>query len=60
MPGIKDTEADPKDKVQVVNLLHRAEMAGRRNAFREVVPLLEQVIAMEPTFRSPTCSWAPL
>src|SRR5450631_2507125 len=26
MPGIKESGADPKDKVEVVNLLHRAEM----------------------------------
>jgi arylsulfatase A-like enzyme/Flp pilus assembly protein TadD len=48
MPGIKDTGADPKDKVQVVNLLHRAEMAKEDMRFAEAVPLLEQVIALEP------------
>jgi tetratricopeptide (TPR) repeat protein len=48
MPGIKDTGADPKDKVQVVNLLHRAEMAKEDTRFAEAVPLLEQVIALEP------------
>ena len=49
MPGIKDTGADPKDKVQVVNLLHRAEMEKEEGHFQEAVPLLEQVIALEPT-----------
>jgi choline-sulfatase len=49
MPGIKDTGADPKDKVQVVNLLHRAEMAKEDTRFAEAVPLLEQVIALEPS-----------
>jgi arylsulfatase A-like enzyme/Tfp pilus assembly protein PilF len=48
MPGIKDTGADPKDKVEIVNLLHRAEMAKEDMRFREAVPLLEQVIAEEP------------
>ena len=48
MPGIKDTGADPKDKVEVVNLLHRAEMFKEDMHFQEAVPLLEQVIALEP------------
>ena len=48
MPGIKDTGADPKDKVEVVNLLHRAEMAKEEMRFAEAVPLLQQVIALEP------------
>jgi arylsulfatase A-like enzyme/Flp pilus assembly protein TadD len=48
MPGIKDTGADPKDKIEVVNLLHRAEMAKEDMRFAEAVPLLEQVIALEP------------
>jgi len=48
MPGIKETGADPKDKVEVVNLLHRAEMAKEDMRFQEAVPLLEQVIALEP------------
>src|SRR6202165_4416891 len=48
MPGIKDTGADPKDKVEVVNLLHRAEMFKEEMNFAEAVPLLERVIALEP------------
>jgi arylsulfatase A-like enzyme/cytochrome c-type biogenesis protein CcmH/NrfG len=48
MPGIKETGADPKDKVEVVNLLHRAEMAKEDMRFEEAVPLLEQVITLEP------------
>jgi tetratricopeptide (TPR) repeat protein len=46
--GIKDTGADPKDKVEVVNLLHRAEMFKEDMHFAEAVPLLEQVVALEP------------
>jgi choline-sulfatase len=49
MPGIRDTGADPKDKVEVVNLLHRAEMFKEDMHFAEAVPLLEQVIALEPS-----------
>ena len=48
MPGIKETDADPKDKVEVVNLLHRAEMAKEESRFAEAVPLFEKVIALEP------------
>jgi choline-sulfatase len=48
MPGIKDTGADPKDKVEVVNLLHRAEMAKEQMRFEEAAPLFEQVIKLEP------------
>jgi choline-sulfatase len=48
MPGIKETGADPKDRVEVVNLLHRAEMAKEDMRFEEAVPLLEQVITLEP------------
>jgi choline-sulfatase len=48
MPGIKETGADPKDRVEVVNLLHRAEMAKEDMRFKEALPLLEQVIALEP------------
>jgi tetratricopeptide (TPR) repeat protein len=49
MPGVKETGADPKDKVEVVNLLHAAEIDKEEMRFREAIPLLEQVIAKEPT-----------
>jgi choline-sulfatase len=48
MPGIKDSGADPKDRIDVVNLLHRAEMAKEDMRFHEAIPLLERVIALEP------------
>jgi len=48
MPGIKETGSDPKDKIEVVNLLHHAEMAKEELHFEEAVPLLQQVIAKEP------------
>lgn len=46
--GIKDTGADPKDKVEVVNLMHQAEMCKEEMLFQEAVPLLERVITLEP------------
>jgi choline-sulfatase len=49
MPGVKETGADPKDKVRVVNLLHSAEMFKEEGHFQEAVPLLEQTIALEPS-----------
>lgn len=49
MPGIKETGADPKDKVEIVNLLHAAEIDKEEMRFREAIPLLEQVIAKEPS-----------
>ncbi len=49
MPGIKETGADPKDKAEVANLLHRAEMLKEGDHFREAVPLFEKVIALEPS-----------
>ena len=48
MPGIKDTGADPKEKIVVVNLLHRAEMLAEGLHYEEAAPLLEQVISREP------------
>jgi choline-sulfatase len=48
MLGIKDSGADPKDKVEVVNLLHQAEMLKEDMRFDEAVPLLERVITLEP------------
>jgi len=49
MAGIKETGADPKDKAEIVNLLHRAEMLKEENNFQEAVPLFERVIALEPS-----------
>ncbi len=48
MPGIKETDADPKDKIEVVNLLHRAEMLAEGLRYQDAVPLLEQAVAKEP------------
>ena len=48
MPGIKDTGADPKDRVEVVNLLHRAEMLKEGGTSAQSVPLLEKASQLEP------------
>lgn len=48
MPGIKDTGADPKDRVEVVNLLHSAEMLKEGGEFAKAVPLLEKASQQEP------------
>jgi len=46
--GIQNSGADPKDKVEVVNLLHQAEIDKDEMRFQEAVPLLEKVIVLEP------------
>ncbi|MGA7293068.1 MAG: sulfatase-like hydrolase/transferase [Terriglobales bacterium] len=48
MPGIKDTGADPKDKIEIVNLMHRAEMFKEEMRYQDAAPVLEQVIALDP------------
>ncbi|MFY9562230.1 MAG: sulfatase-like hydrolase/transferase [Terriglobales bacterium] len=47
LPGVMDTGADPKDKIEIVNLLHRAELLEENSQFAEAVPLLEGAIAKE-------------
>jgi len=47
LPGVKDTGADPKDKIEIVNLLHRAELLEENSQFAEAVPVLEEAIAKE-------------
>jgi arylsulfatase A-like enzyme/Flp pilus assembly protein TadD len=49
MPGSKDTGADPKDKIEIANSLHRVELLKEEMRFQEEVPLLERVIAKEPS-----------
>ena len=44
----KDQGADPKDKIETANLIHRANMLLEDGHFREAVPLLQQLIAKEP------------
>jgi len=46
-PGITDTKADPKDKIEIANLLHDAILAVEANQFQEAIPRLEHVIATD-------------
>jgi tetratricopeptide (TPR) repeat protein len=46
-PGVKDTGADPKDKVEIVNLLHDAILYVEDTRYEEAVPLLQKVLATE-------------
>ncbi len=47
LPGVKNSGADPKEKIEIVNLLHQAELLEENSEFAEAVPLLEQAIARE-------------
>lgn len=40
--------ADPKDKVQIANLLHQALLATEEEDYREAIPLLENLLKEEP------------
>ena len=46
--GLTDTHADPKDKVEIVNLLHDAILDVEETRYQEAIPLLQNVLAKEP------------
>ncbi len=46
--GGKETGVDPKDKIQISNVLHRVELLQNEQHYQEAIVLLEQVIAKEP------------
>jgi arylsulfatase A-like enzyme/Flp pilus assembly protein TadD len=46
--GATNEGADPKDKVEISNLVHRANAFRENGRFKEAVALLQQVIAKEP------------
>jgi len=46
-PGITDTRADPKDKVEIVNLLHDAILAAEDQRYQDAIPLLKKVLQQE-------------
>ena len=46
-PGIADTRADPKDKVEIVNLLHDAILDAEDSRYEDAIPLLQKVIDKE-------------
>jgi arylsulfatase A-like enzyme/Tfp pilus assembly protein PilF len=43
-----DQAADPKDKIEIANMIHRAEALQQDMHFDESIALLEQVMAKEP------------
>jgi arylsulfatase A-like enzyme/thioredoxin-like negative regulator of GroEL len=47
-PGAKDLGADPKDKIAIGNLIHRAYLLIESQRYQEAVPLLQQLIVKEP------------
>jgi arylsulfatase A-like enzyme len=46
--SVKEQGADPKDKIEIGNLIHRANSALDDGHFQEAVSLLRQLIAKEP------------
>lgn len=48
-PQGPDRGADPKDKIEIANLIHRVNMLRGQGNCRGAVPLLRQVIAKDPS-----------
>jgi arylsulfatase A-like enzyme/Flp pilus assembly protein TadD len=46
--GATNEGADPKDKVEISNMVHRANVFRENRRFKEAVALLQQVVAKEP------------
>jgi len=46
--GAKEAGADPKDKIEISNLIHRTYLLIEDQSYQEAVPLLRQLIAKEP------------
>jgi arylsulfatase A-like enzyme/lipopolysaccharide biosynthesis regulator YciM len=46
-----DQTADPKDKIEIANTVHRAQLLQEQMHYDEAVALLEQAIAKEPGLR---------
>jgi arylsulfatase A-like enzyme/Flp pilus assembly protein TadD len=47
-PGIQDTGADPKDKVETVNLLHDAILDVENTHYEDAIPRLQKVLSTDP------------
>jgi arylsulfatase A-like enzyme/Flp pilus assembly protein TadD len=51
-PGARDQTrdqlADPKDKIEIANLIHRANFLAEEGNFDDAIPLLQQLILKEP------------
>jgi arylsulfatase A-like enzyme/thioredoxin-like negative regulator of GroEL len=46
--GAKEQGADPKDKIEIGNLIHRTYLLIEDQRYQEAVPVLRQLIAKEP------------
>jgi arylsulfatase A-like enzyme/Tfp pilus assembly protein PilF len=46
--GAEQNAPDPKDKIEITNLLQDALLASVEGRYQEAIPLLEQVLAKEP------------
>ncbi len=46
--GTNDKGVDPKDKIEIVNALHRAEIFESEQRYPEAIALLEQVVTKAP------------
>jgi arylsulfatase A-like enzyme/Tfp pilus assembly protein PilF len=46
--GVKESGADPKDKIELVNLLHEGILDVEEGHYQSAIPLLEHVLAEEP------------
>ncbi|MBZ5666123.1 MAG: sulfatase-like hydrolase/transferase [Acidobacteriia bacterium] len=46
--SVNDQGADPKDKIEIANMIHRAELMQQDTRVEESIALLEQVLAKEP------------
>jgi arylsulfatase A-like enzyme len=44
----KDAGADPKDKIEIANMVHRTYLLVEAQRYQEAIPLLQQLIAKEP------------
>ncbi len=44
----KERGADPKDKVQIANLLHQGLLEADEENYREAIPLFEQILKADP------------
>jgi choline-sulfatase len=44
----KQRGADPKDKVQIANLLHQGLLEADEGNYREAIPLFEQIVKADP------------
>ncbi len=46
---IRQQKADPKDKIEIGNMIHRANFLLEEGNFAEAVPILRELIAKEPS-----------